>query len=545
MTANGGLQGRLPAELAGLDQLASLLARGTGLCAPADSDFQAWLRGVEDAQVAPCRQMAGSRAYLTQAVQSLDYPVPLVAGEQALLRVFVIAGRATEAGIPSVRATFYLDGIETHRADIPAQSTRIPTWIAEEALRATANALIPGSVVRPGLEMVVEIDPDGTLDPELGVTRRIPETGRTPVDVREMPAFDLTVVPFLLQDDPDRSILDITSGLTAEDNLLWPTRTLLPVARLELTVHEPVWTSSDDGFALMRETAAIRTMEGRSGHYLGTKPWPLSGGFAGRASIGGRVSFAIPDSAVIAHELGHNMSLRHAPCGDPAGVDAAFPNPPRDHRSLGIQFRARDARTPTRYDLMSYCHRQWISDYGFRKALRYRLEDEAAAPAAAPTTSLLLWGGIDERGIPFLEPAFVVEAPPRLPGRDGGPYEITGRTAEGAELFSLHFDMKPVADGNGASGFVAAVPVRGEWGERLAQIHLTGPEGDAVLHESSDQPMAILRDPANGQVRGILRGVTPSTRNLRNLRDLASAVSAPGLDVLLSRGLPGASEWRR
>ena len=43
-------------------------------------------------------------AYLTQAVQSREYPVPLVAGEKALLRVFVTAARHTTAGIPSMKS---------------------------------------------------------------------------------------------------------------------------------------------------------------------------------------------------------------------------------------------------------------------------------------------------------------------------------------------------------------------------------------------------------------------------------------------------------
>ena len=537
LTANGGLAGTLPTELAGLDQLTSLLARGTGLCAPADGDLVAWLQGLEDAQVAPCRRMEGSQAYLTQAVQSFDFPVPLVAGEQALLRVFVTAAHATDASIPTVAATFYHGEIEVHRASIPAQAAAIPTEIHEFALSLSANALIPGRVVRPGLEMVLEIDPDGALDPALGVTRRIPETGRAPIDVREVPVLDLTVVPFLLRDAPDRSILDITRGLTAQNKLLWPARTLLPVRGLDLTVHEPVTTSSDNAFDLLRETAAIRTMEGGSGHYLGTKPPPISGRFEGLAYIGGRVSFAIPDSAVIAHELGHNMSLRHAPCGDPAGVDAAFPNPRGETGAWGYDFEHQGIRFPSTADLMSYCRPQWIGDYGFAKALRYRLEDEAGANAThrvAPTTSLLLWGGVDERGVPFLEPAFVVEAPPRLPG-GGGPYEITGMTADGAEVFSTRFDMQPVADGNGGAGFAIALPVEPGWTEGLAEIRLTGPEGLAVLDTHTDRPMAVLRDPANGQVRGILRDAPPAARARQNL---ASAVSEPGFEILFSRGLP-------
>ena len=551
LTANAALSGPLPAELAGLARLDTLLARGTGLCAPEEEDFLGWLRGLEDWQGAICRSTGGSRVYLTQAVQSLDFPVPLVAGEPALLRVFVTAERATDAGMPQVRALFYLDGIETHRADIPAGPARIPTAIDEGAFDRSANAVIPGEIVRPGLEMSVYIDPEGTLDPGLGVPGRLPETGWLPIDAREMPPLDLTVIPFLLQDAPDRSILDITSGLTAEDDLFWDTRTLLPVDSLHVTVHEPVWTSSDDSSDLLRETWLIRTMEGGRGHYLGTMPQTFSDRVGGRAYIGNRASVALPDSAIIAHELGHNMSLRHAPCGRPSGVDSSFPNSRGRTGAWGYDFEAGELRPPGMPDLMSYCNPHWISDYGFAKALRFRLEDEAAAMAggrAAPTPSLVLWGGVDEHGAPFLEPAFAVEAPPSFP-EPRGPYRIRGTTSRGEELFSIGFDMRPVADGNGGSDFVIALPAEPGWEDGLAEIRLTGPEGEAVLDGAGDQPTAILRDPADGRIRGILRGLPPSALTPRNLASMVSwpgsepvsgQASDPGIEILFSRGLPEA-----
>ena len=78
---------------------------------------------------------------------------------------------------------------------------------------------------------------------------------------------------------------------------------------------------------------------------------------------------------------------------------------------------------PSTDDLMSYCGPQWISDYNFTKALRFRLSDadnEQLPRLASPAKSLLLWGGTGADSAPFLEPAFVVEAPPaaaRLGGR--------------------------------------------------------------------------------------------------------------------------------
>ena len=69
--------------------------------------------------------------------------------------------------------------------------------------------------------------------------------------------------------------------------------------------------------------------------------------------------------------------------------------------------------------------------------------------------------------------------------------------------------------------------------------------GGADLAETDTPPPARQgltgRDPATGQVRGILRGVPPTALARQ---DLASTVSEPGLEILFSRGLPDASAWR-
>ena len=55
-------------------------------------------------------------------------------------------------------------------------------------------------------------------------------------------------------------------------DLLWATRTLLPVGNLTVTAHEPVMSSSNDPLDLIWETEVIRVMEGRSSHYMGMLP---------------------------------------------------------------------------------------------------------------------------------------------------------------------------------------------------------------------------------------------------------------------------------
>ena len=141
--------------------------------------------------------------------------------------MFVTAAGEVDAAVPPVRATFFRNGAQVHTANIGGQTTNIPRQINEASLLNSANAVVPGSVVTPGLEMVVEIDPDRTLDPSLGVVTRMPRTGRTPLDVRSVPAFDLTLVPFLWEENPDSSVLSQTEGLSSESDLFRLTRDIL------------------------------------------------------------------------------------------------------------------------------------------------------------------------------------------------------------------------------------------------------------------------------------------------------------------------------
>ena len=544
LSRNEEMAGRLPSELTFLRQLDALLAGDTELCAPTDPDFQTWLEGVYKRRIAPCGDGGPSMAYLIQAVQSREFPVPLVAEEKTLLRVFVTARKATSEGIPLVRARFYLDGEETHVEDIAGKSTAIPTEVDQGSLSKSANAEIPAEVIEPGLEMVIEVDPEGTLDEDLLVTKRIPETGRLALDVRAIAVFDLTVIPFVWSETHDSSIMDLVEAMAAdpdEHEMLEDPRTLLPIGDLEVTAHEPVVSTSNNAYDLLSQTRAIRAMEGGTGHYKGMMSRPVAGA-SGVAQRPGRVSFSVPESPILAHELGHNLNLRHAPCGGAGGPDPSFPYRDGSIGVWGYDFRDGGSLVqPPRPDLMSYCEPEWISDYHFTNALRFRLS-EAEPYLGLRTRSLLLWGGVGADSVPFLEPAFVVEAPPTLP-QPGGAYRLTGRTGGRAQLFSLSFAMPEVADGDGSASFAFTLPVRSGWEGSLATITLSGPGGSVTLDAGSDLPIAILRNSRNGQVRGILRDLSALAMEQA---DVSAALGAgPGLEILFSRGIPDAAAWRR
>ena len=541
---NRRMSGPLPASLTALRRLEVLQASGTDLCAPPEHDFGIWLNGIRTRWIAVCAEVEGSAAHLTQAVQSFRFPVPLMANEKALLRVFITAPDAAGAAIPPVRARFFTGGSETYVANIPAGSAAIPEETDQGSLIASANAEIPASVIVPGLEMVVEIDPDGTLDPELPLQRRIPETGRTAVDVQTLPRLDLTVIPFLWSAAPDSSILDLTHGLDGDRDIFLNTRTLLPVADLDVSVHEPVMTDRNGAFDLFEVTEAIRVLEGGAGHYMGTMTGELGSSFIGAAAEPGRSLFSIWRADVVAHELGHNMSLAHAPCGGAARPDPAFPQRDGSIGDWGDDFVTGELVPPTMPDLMSYCGPpDWASGFSFTKALRFRQFDEGgtAAAVAGPAKSLLFWGGVDATGVPFLEPAFVVEAPPSPP-QPYGEYEIAGRTASDEQLFSTKVAMAAVADAGGRSAFALAVPIESGWADALASVTLSGPGGVATLDDGTDRPAIILRDRHSGRVRGFL---LDSPAIAAAAAGGASSSVDPGIEVLFSRGIPAPAAWRR
>ena len=535
---NPDLSGPLPDGLVSIG-LTELKAGDTALCAPDNMAFRTWLASIQEWYIKQCG--GGLAAYLTQAAQSPSFPVPLIAGESALLRVFVTAETDTGETMPPIRATFFLNGVEAHVTEIPAGVSTIPTSLDEGSLRLSANAEIPGEVILPGLEMVVEVDPEGTLDPSLDVVRRIPEEGRATVDVSVPPTLHLTLIPFVHTSTDDRRAVELVEELHPGHELYWETNYLLPVGDLEMTKHDPVLIDSNDGYDLLRETRLIRTMEGGTGHWQGISYGVSNVG--GVAHLGGKVSFSGPSAGTIAHELGHNFSLGHAPCGTVG--DPTFP-----HGSGRIGVWGYDPRDggslvpPDNPELMSYCYPRWISDYYFKKTLLFRIADEAmahAAPAAAK--SLLVSGRVDADSTLHLDPAFIIDAPPVVPDVDG-PFRLMGMRSDGSELFSIAFAMREVADGDGRSTFLF-LPANPEWESELARLALAGPGGVVEMMENTEPAMAILRNPGTGQVRAVLRNlpglpsgsVAPSDLNLSTLE--------PGLEVIVSRGVPDTTAWRR
>lgn len=524
------------------------------------------------------------RADLMQAVQDVGGTVPLVAGRDALVRVFLTQPWGGQTRVSGVRASFY-EGeslllsrkLRGWSATPPPPGLQMPGFWPGKLLpsewridggNAIATDLIGGSLIQPGVEMVVEVEVAPPLPGGSGIVR-IPGEGRIALDVHALPTMELTIVPFFdgRSWSPGDSLVthyiemveDMATdpGYGPAHEVMRAPRALLPTNDWKVTAHEPVWHSTsmgdDDRFRALR---GLRALGGGRGYWMGTGP--------GSASMAmGNTILSPLEGSTIAHELGHSMGLGHAYSG--AGENGVDPYAPALVGVWGwydeVYHRFVEPLTPA---LMSYriadcywrdyhagrvdrntCPRRFITPYHFTKALHARRGEpwqQETAAFRAPTRTLLLWGGDTESGGLHLDPAFVVDAAPTLPDSTGG-YKLTGRDASGRVLFTLPFAMPEVADANERVGvFVYTLPVRPGW-EALASVTLAAPDGrTAVLDGSTDRLMTILRDPRTGKVRAFLDGPSSAARADGGGEDLAAKLGAV---AITSRGIPDATAWRR
>ena len=551
--AENSFTGALPGSLTKLTELAEFQWEESGLCASPAAWFQEWLGTIANHAGGPsCSsllRLSVPSAHVNQAAQNLEGTVPLIAGRTGLVRVFATADQPNEQR-PGARATFFMNGSEVHRAEMEFSSER---GIPEDAVSGEPDqyfrARIPGDVVVPGVEMVVEFDPDSTVPRAPGSVVRYPRQGRAALDVREMPLWELTVVPVLAASDPDSTVLDWVAGMGPGHPAIEYVRNVLPVGEHAVRLREPFVRSRTplvnvfDWSFFAREIRLLRAIEAGTGTYYGV----IGGRLGGIGGVGSPpVAVGKTRLKTMAHELGHTMGLGHSPCGLNFVTDPLYPYSDGSIGVWGYDARGDSLVPPATADVMGYCgdRPNWISDYYFHQALRYRLETESVAPQvvaretpAEPGRHLLLWGGASLEGELRLDPAFILDMPAQLPAHPG-PYRLEGFGGGGEPEFSLDFAMDDITHGGGT--FLFAIPYEEEWHESLQRIVLTGPEGRVELSEDAQDPVALVLDRQAGRLRSVLRGEDAVAASAALAAD-ASGPDFTGADtrVLVSYGLPG------
>jgi hypothetical protein len=511
---------------------------------------------------------------VTQAIQTDDQAVPLIADRRAFVRVFVVADGDNSLK-PKVRLQFVYGRKIRHQTTFgpPRELVGVPREVVRHDHGMSWNVTVPAAWIQPGLKLIAEVDPDRRVRESNEGNNLWPSKSGQPFDVRNTAPLKVTFVPVRL---PDGRTSEITTKNT--EAFVSYTRRVFPVAeKVDVVVHKVFSTSADiissfDGWRqLLFEIEALRVVERtRDRYYAGLVnpivPGAIGGlGFApGRSTVStewprpmdeGRLTYR---EYVIGHEIGHNLSLPHAPCGNPGDPDPDFPYEQANIGRHGFDVFVNRAYVPESgaVDLMSYCTTQpWISDYNYLNVMRYRGQVTGRSTATETSAvsegeALLVWGRETEAGW-VLEPAFRVRGAAEMASGSQAVVSLVdgeGRVAvrQGVRLSTL--DHLP------GQGFAALIPVDEDFrpaairleiggrrvAERRAQAVVadrsalseaprafrTDDETVQLAWDAESQPLVMLRDADSGEVLGFARGgrLEVATRGQR-------------LELLLSNGV--------
>lgn len=448
--------------------------------------------------------------YVTQAAQNVEHNAPVIAGRPALLRLFLSAPQPLDFA-PEIRvSTVKEDEVVWEGTFVP--DLPIPNSVDEADLNGSFNVEIPGSALEAGVGLVVEFDPDCKAPLSPGSRTRFPQTGSKNLRVEEVQLFRQIFVPTVWRPQPDPVLGQWLDGINPDSDQMRLTRLLLPVADLEVEVRDTLRTSSNlasfNGWSQwINEISVIAIQDGRRGYYygvIGRSP----GGILGLGSFDNPWSVGVAEASTYTHEIGHNMDLRHAPCGGAGGPDPDYPQGDGSIGVWGYDFEEKVLYDPDVYkDVMTYCNPVWISDFYFDKATTHRINGDAGVDTSGDTDTadrgemLVVWGSVID-GELKLDPAFVLEGPVELPRADG-PYRVEGLGAGGEQRFSLSFTPTPLEHGGGS--FVFFVPYEPDWATTLDRMVLTGPEGEYTVTRDGEPAMAVLTDPSMGSIQAIYR----------------------------------------
>jgi len=298
---------------------------------------------------------------------------------------------------------------------------------------------------------------------------------------------------------------------------------------------------------VLSEINALRAADGAAStvHYFGVVKAGYSSGVAGIAYVPGRAAVgwdALPSAdRVAAHELGHNFSRPHTPCG--VSGDAAYPYSGGTTGVYGWNSITTALVAPSYTDIMGYCNNQWISDWTWTKVIEYRSTSGFAATMASAGDGLLIWGRVTD-GRVVLEPAFRIHARP-TPRASKSSHHVVLSNADGSPLVDVPIELQLVdhVRDHVEQQFAVVVP----WSDaleravaRMSVVDVRSPFGSAtrasasvvaagasaspvampdpgvsvkvvsasraeVAWNSLRYPMAMVRDSATGEILSFLR----------------------------------------
>ncbi|WP_423186050.1 InlB B-repeat-containing protein [Alishewanella sp. d11] len=404
----------------------------------------------------------------------------LVPNREAKLRLHVLS--STNAAPPPVQAWLIDAGIRTPLA--VAAPARLPTQKQAGNLSESYLITLPAAAAKSGIQVAYAIG---------GQAERLIEPQFAAVN-----SIDLTVVPFQLGE----TITTPPTNSLIENSIL----TVWPFASVNVINRQPyrLTTAPDQNSnsTMLGELFDLRAAEGGRSFYYGYYTRDMnSDGFAGMAyrpgtSGVGVVPFGQIDY-ILSHELGHNLNLQHAPCGDPSGIDPNYPYANGLIGTWGVPLSFNSLLSPTIYrDVMSYCNNEHVSDYNLELVQDYITERQdspalhlrLAGVSAAVTTSATMARSLgaqpamfyrfelNDAAVPTVLQAMQIT---RLPeARVASRFRVLAEFSQGAPL-PIPVEKLTFGHGDSPEQISFAVPLTSSGGQLLAWSLF---DGQRLLH---------------------------------------------------------------
>ena len=476
--------------------------------------------------------------YITQAVQTLNGDVPLVAGRDGLVRVFVKANAANTLR-PQVRVRLYNGTTLLNTLTLNAPTGSVPTTVSDLSLTSAWYGAVAGSLIQPGLRILADVDPGNAIGEQVESDNNWPASGTAALVVKSVAPVSIRFVPIKQSNDLTGNVTSAnTPGFLNDIRRMFPVGTIDADVRATYTSNSGV-VQSDDGNgawnAVLNEINALRAIDGSSRYYYGVLRTTYSSGVAGMGYLGAPAAIGwdyLPSGAdVMAHELGHNWGRYHAPCGGAGSPDPAYPYAGGRIGVSGYDLTTGLFKAATMPDVMGYCVPTWVSDFTYKGIMSYREYSPsiAAARVRAPEPGVLVWGRIVGNDV-ILEPAFEIVAAPSLPVVSGA-NRIDGLAEDGSVLFSYAFDGDVVDHANPEDRhFAFVVPQTALRGRALATLRLRA-RGRSVEQRSTTSLTTI-----SPSVRRTPSGVTRVTWSDRAVRGVLIRDARTGDVLSIARG---------
>jgi len=381
--------------------------------------------------------------HLNQGNQTLDGQVPLVEGRAGLLRVFLQGAESSPPGVGvRVRIRHGSTVVLDQRVGRAGGGGILADPVSPDQAGRSWNVQLDGALVRRGMELQVELDPDGVLGLLAGEAEIWPSAGAwAPLPMVAVPPFRVTFIPIV-------STWFGTTGRITESNAgdyIGASVDAFPIGELDIQVRssplifDGSFENANTGWnRALQDIRDLRVLEGGfDRYYHGILRRPAGGGIAGIAYVVtnplavqslAAVSFdQLPGAGmVIAHEFGHNFGRFHSPCGSAGNPDPAYPYPGGRLATPGYSSADGTLRATTQFfDVMGYCTPFWPSDHTYQRVLEMRMARPVGAPfigrpaasagadsGAEATRRLLVSGGWSASEGLEIRPALETEVPP-------------------------------------------------------------------------------------------------------------------------------------